>query len=83
MSKELFQRIQKNSQYLIDNYPKSEALLRSAMQEAMPWAMRLYTKGVIPPLPQLERLATQLIAILVASEPVSPTTAEILRELKW
>lgn len=83
MSKELFQRIQKNAQYLIDHYPKSEALLRAAMQEAMPWAMGLYTKGAIPALPQLERLATQLIAILVASEPEPPTTAEILREMKW
>lgn len=83
MSKELFQRIQKNAQYLIDNYPKSEALLRTAMQEAMPWAMSLYTRGAIPALPQLERLATQLVAILMASQPGQPTAAEVMRDLKW
>lgn len=83
MSKDLFQRIEKNAQYLIDNYPKSEALLKDAMKDAMPWAMALYTRGAVPAVPQIERLATQLMAILMASEPEQPTTAEIRRGMTW
>lgn len=83
MSNDLFQRMEKNARYLINNYPKSEALLKDAMKDAMPWATALYTRGAVPALPQLERLATQLMAILIASEPEPPTASEIARELKW
>lgn len=83
MSQKLLSRMQRNARYLIDNYDKSETLLRNAMQEAMPWATALYTQGKPPQLPQLERLATQLLAILIASEPEPKTTAEVMRDLKW
>lgn len=83
MSQELFQRIQKNAQYLTEHYSRSETLLKAAMQEAMPWATSLYMRGSVPSLPQIERLATQLVAILIASEPEPKSSAEIMKDLKW
>lgn len=83
MSSPLISRMQRNAQYLIDNYPSANTLLQAAVKEAVPWAMPLATQGRVPPLPNIERLATQLLAILMASEPKEPTIAESIHGLKW
>lgn len=52
-------------------------LLEDAMKEAMPWAMALAMQKRLPSLVQLERLATQLIAIVAASQVDSPPAADV------
>lgn len=47
------------------------------MKEAMPWAMVLAMQKRLPSLAQLERLATQLTAIVVASQVDSPPAADV------
>lgn len=47
------------------------------MKEAMPWAMALAMQKKIPSLAQLERLATQLIAIVAASQVDSPPAVDV------
>lgn len=69
MNEDLMHRIQVNAEHLIQTYPTANALLKSAVQGAMPWAGALVTKGAVPPLDRLETLATQLLAILMASQP--------------
>lgn len=64
------ERMQANAEQLIEQYDSANRLLSDAMSEAMPWAMALATQRKTPGLPQLERLATQIIAILMASEKV-------------
>lgn len=73
----LMQRMLANAEQFQEAYPTSAALLKSAMAEAMPWAMPLYSSGRTPNKLQLERLGTQILAILLASlppeaEPASP-----------
>lgn len=63
------QRIEKNAQALMEQYKTSAQLLNVAVKGAMPWAAPLAMNGVIPHLSQIEQLATQLIAIVMASEP--------------
>lgn len=52
----------------MEQYSSANMLLSDAMKEAMPWAMSLVTSKKTPTLPQLERLATQIVAILMASQ---------------
>ena len=59
--------VQANAEQLIEQYDSANRLLNDAMSEAIPWAMALATQKKTPGLPQLERLATQIIAILMAS----------------
>lgn len=49
-------------------YPTSQALLKRAVQGAMPWASALAMRGATPSVDQLETLTTQLLAILMASK---------------
>lgn len=63
------ERIEANAQQLIRQYDTSERLLSDAMKESMGWAMSLATRKSVPSISQLERLATQLVAIIMASEP--------------
>lgn len=72
MSKVL-ERIQDNAAHLSTQYSTSSQLLGAAMQDAMPWAMNYATRGVVPRLDQLEKLCTQLLAIVMASSKDSPT----------
>lgn len=65
----LLSRMTANAEQMMEAYPRADILLRAAMQEAMPWAMALGTKGRTPRLDQLERLGTQILAILLASHP--------------
>lgn len=66
------ERIEANAQQLIRQYDTSERLLSDAMKESMGWAMGLVTRKSLPSLPQLERLATQLLAIIMASSGEGP-----------
>lgn len=69
MSKEqVLERVSPKLDHLQRIYPNSEKLLRDSMQEASTWVIPLITSGKIPTPEQLERLATQLLAIVVASE---------------
>lgn len=64
-------RIRRNAEALLDRYPSANVLLKSAVKDAMPWAMPLAMSGSVPALDKIEHLATQLIAIVLASEPDS------------
>ena len=78
---QLLARIQTNAAQYQRSYPTSEHLLAAAVGEAFPWvlglpvvrakipsAMRGFIPGGSPvTLDKLERLATQLVAILAAS----------------
>lgn len=77
-------RITKNAKYLIDHHRSARDLLHVAMKEAVPWAMPLVTQGAIPQLPAIERLATQLVAIIIASEPEAstPTSVDVIQAAK-
>lgn len=66
----VMERVQANAEQLIEQYDSANRLLNDAMSESIPWAMALATQKKTPGLPQLERLATQIIAILLASEKV-------------
>lgn len=63
------ERIEANAKQLISQYDTSERLLSDAIKESMGWAMPLVMRKSMPNVPQLERLATQLIAIIMVSEP--------------
>ena len=63
------ERIEKNAEALQKQYKSANALLKDAVSEAIPWASALGMRGVVPDVPKLERLATQLLAIIMASEP--------------
>ena len=64
---DVLERIEKNARQLMDTYPTSAALMQTAISEAMGWAVPLKMKGKIPGVDKLERLATQLVAILAAT----------------
>ena len=74
--------MQKNAQYLIEHYSNARQLLNHAIKDAMPWAMPLAMNGTVPPLPNIERLATQLLAILIASEPEEKPVAGYNRKVE-
>lgn len=81
----LLTRIQANAEHLIETYPTASRLLADAMTDAAPWVLALKMNGRTPSLMQLERLTTQLLAILMAGTPEPdlppepPPTARILR----
>ena len=78
---ELLERMRANAEHLSYSYPTANHLLNAAVGEAFPWVLGLpVVQNKIPPmfrnaLPQgapvtldrVERLATQLVAILAAS----------------
>lgn len=83
MSKAI-QRIQKNAEQLMTQYRTAQQLLNEAVKGALPWAGPLAMNGAVPSLAQVERLATQLVAIVMASEPPEEVTAaEALRDVRW
>lgn len=82
MSNQTLDRIAANAQGLIDQYDKATTLLSVAIKEAMPWAMPAVMNGSVPKVDQLERLCTQLLAIVLASQPSSsepPKPARVMR----
>ena len=64
---DVLERIEKNARQLMDTYPTSAALMQTSSSEAMGWAVPLKMNGKIPGVDKLERLATQLVAILAAT----------------
>lgn len=97
---ELLERMRANAEHLSYSYPTANHLLNAAVGEAFPWVLGLpVVQNKIPPmfrnaLPQgapvtldrVERLATQLVAILAASygmddrEPHNPENSSAGRE---
>lgn len=61
-------RVKRNAESLMDQFQRSEDLLRTAMQEATPWVMKLVTRGAVPTVYNIETLATKLIAIVMATD---------------
>lgn len=68
----VLERIEANAQQLIDTYPSANMLLSDAMKESMVWVVPLVSSKKVPSLSQLEKLATQITAILMASMPDKP-----------
>jgi len=82
----LLERMQANAEALRKSYASANDLLNTAVGEAMPWVIGLpVIKSKIPPMIQgmmpqgapysldkIERLTTQLLAILLASYPSEP-----------
>lgn len=71
----LLKRMEANAEQYMEAFPTASALLQQAMMEAMPWVISLKTQGKTPNALQLERLATQIMAILIASLPPEPEPA--------
>lgn len=77
------ERIEKNAQALMGQYKTSAQLLNVAVKGATPWATPLAMNGTVPHLSQIEQLATQLVAIIMASEPQEPARSQTLRGVEW
>lgn len=83
MSRALMERLEKNACHMEQSYRRANDILNDAVKEAMPWAGQLAMQGQVPPIDRIERLATQLIAILIASEPKQATTAQAVHGAQW
>lgn len=68
MSHPAIERIERKALQYVDEVPTADAMLRTAVMETMQWAPALAASGRLPSLKQLEKLASQLAAILIASE---------------
>lgn len=68
------ERIIENAKQMNRDYAHANQILQDAVKEAMPWAGPLFMNGTIPSVNKIERLATQLMAILVATYPEDFTT---------
>lgn len=77
----LMERLETNARQIEKQYARANDILNDAVKEAMPWAGQLAMQGRVPPVDRIERLATQLIAILIASEP--KTTLGTLHDVRW
>lgn len=62
-------RIVANAKQLNRDYARANQILEEAVREAMPWAAPLAMRGVVPTIDKIERLATQCVAILMATDP--------------
>lgn len=71
----LFNRLRTNAEHIEKQYHTANQILNDAVKEAMPWASVLAMQGRAPALDKIERLATQLIAILIASSPKEESSA--------
>lgn len=71
----LMHRLELGAEQYMEAFPTASALLQQSMMEAMPWVISLKTQGKTPNALQLERLATQILAILMASLPREPEPA--------
>lgn len=83
----LFSRLRFNAEQIESQYQSANQILNDAVKEALPWASALAMQGRIPPLDRIERLATQLVAILVASQPKPatppPSKADAVHDMRW
>jgi len=65
----VLERVVTNAEHLISVHDNAQGLLNVAMRGAMPWATPLVMKGVLPSVDKLEVLCTQLLAIVMRSDP--------------
>lgn len=65
----VIERLVSNADQIIERYARSDVLLRDAVQEAAAWVPGLVSGMSFPKPHQLERLCTQLLAIVIVSEP--------------
>lgn len=65
----VLERVVTNAEHLISVHDNAQGLLNVAMRGAMPWAIPLVMKGVLPSVDKLEVLCTQLLAIVMRSDP--------------
>lgn len=82
----LFQRLRSNAEQMERQYQTANQILNDAVKEAMPWAAGLAMQGTVPSLDRIERLATQLLAILMASQPKeekASTKVDTVHALRW
>lgn len=63
------ERIVENARQLNQDYSHANQILQSAVKDAMPWAMPLAMQGAVPTIDKIEKLATQCVAILMATYP--------------
>lgn len=63
------ERLIENARRLNQDYDHANQILQTAVKEAMPWAGPLVMRGTVPTIDKIERLATQCIAILMATYP--------------
>lgn len=63
------ERIIENAKQLNRDYARANDILQGAVKDAMSWAVPLATRGAVPTIDKIERLATQCIAILMATNP--------------
>lgn len=80
---DLIKRLEANARQIEKSYERANDILNDAVKEAMPWAGQLAMQGRVPTLDRIERLATQLVAILLASEPSQKTVAQAVHEARW
>lgn len=80
---DLIKRLEANARQIEKSYERANDILNDAVKEAMPWAGQLAMQGRVPTLDRIERLATQLVAILLASEPRQKTVAQAVHEARW
>lgn len=62
-------RVVENAKRLNEDYTYANQILNEAIKDAMPWAVPLATRGVVPSVDKIERLATQCMAVLMATYP--------------
>ena len=65
----VIERITDNANRLMDSYARSDMLLKDAVKDAMAWVPGLISGSSFPRPQQLEHLCTQLLAIVIVSEP--------------
>lgn len=80
---DLIKRLESNARHMERSYQRANDILNDAVKEAMPWAGQLAMQGRVPSLDRIERLATQCIAILLASEPKPMSVAQTVHEARW
>lgn len=63
------ERIVENAKRVNNDYAYANQILNTAIKDAMPWAVALATRGVVPSVDKIERLCIQCLAILMATYP--------------
>lgn len=63
------ERMFENAKQLTVSYDHANQILNAAVHDAMPWATALAMRGAVPTVDKIERLTTQLLAILMATYP--------------
>ena len=64
----VFRRIEQDVERILDREPSSRGVLNQVIQEGAPMFMAYKMRGRVPSVDALERVATKLLAIVVATE---------------